>query len=115
MLNSVAETTEKYPTSFGIWADVMQMLVKGAYELVLTGANNGILLKEILYTFIPHKVLQVSAYANDNFPLLRGKDFTGGPLIYICKNYACQAPVNNIKSFANLLEKTTEYSDQIVQ
>ena len=115
MLNSVAGTTEKYPTSFGIWADVMQMLVKGVYELVLTGTNNGILLKEILHTFIPHKVLQVSAYENNNFPLLRGKDFTGGPLIYLCKNYACQAPVNNIKSFTNLLEKSTEYSDQIVQ
>lgn len=104
MLKALCKTTVNYPTSFGVWADVLQKYIVGVSEMVITGGNSDKLLKEILHIFIPHKILQVSAYANDKFPLLKGKIFTEEPFVFLCKNYACQAPVTDLKSLTLLLE-----------
>lgn len=104
MLKGLLETTVSYPTSFGVWADILQKVVLGINEIVITGENSHKLLKELLHIFMPHKILQVSAYANEKFPLLKGKIFDEEPYIFLCKNYACQAPVTDINSLILLLE-----------
>lgn len=110
MLKALLQTTVSYPTSFGVWADILQKVVTGIDEIALTGENSDKLHKEILHIFIPHKILQVSAYENEKFPLLTGKVFTEKPYIFLCKNYACQAPVTDINSLILLLENYHDYS-----
>ncbi|MEO5999499.1 MAG: thioredoxin domain-containing protein [Chitinophagaceae bacterium] len=104
MLNSIAGITIKYPTSFAVWASLLMQSVEGINELVMTGLNHGEFLKQILHIFMPNKVLQVSAYANNNFPLLKGKVFTYEPLLYLCRNYTCLAPVTEVNSLMVHLE-----------
>ncbi|MEJ7769283.1 MAG: hypothetical protein WKF89_15800, partial [Chitinophagaceae bacterium] len=110
MLKGVMEATQRYPTSFGVWADMLQKVVTGVNELVVTGKNSHNLLKEILHIFIPHKILQVSAYSDEKYPLLRGKDFTGKPLVFLCKDYACQAPAADVDSLTMLLGNNHKFS-----
>lgn len=71
MLNNLAETTVRYPTSFGVWSGIIHKLVIGVNELVILGHYPGSLLKEILHIFMPHKILQVSATENDYFLFTR--------------------------------------------
>lgn len=85
MLKNVSETTVSYPTSFGVWSQIMHKMVNGVNELVILGPQPGNLHKEILHTFIPHKVLQVSATVNEDFPLLIGKPITEQPVIFVQK------------------------------
>lgn len=96
MLNGFTDATVRYPASFGVWADMVQKMVLGIQELVVMGENFGNLHKEILHIFIPHRILQVSEHENERFPFLIGKKSSNEPVVFLCKDYACQAPVTNI-------------------
>ena len=117
MLKAIQETTLKYPTSFGNWAIVTHLLVAGMQEVVLAGENLHGILKEILHIFMPNKVLQISVagFENKSFPLLQGKDAYSEPVIFLCKDYACHAPVNNTKSFIRLLNNLNADSYELTQ
>jgi len=45
--------------------------------------------------FIPNKVLQCTDNppGQNKYPLLAQKDISNKPLIYLCRNYTCQQPV----------------------
>ncbi len=105
MLKGMREATIKYPTSFGNWAMVEHLLVAGMNEIVLAGENLSAFWKDILHIFIPNKVLQISVpgFDNTSFPLLKGKDSMKEPVIFVCKDYTCHNPVNNVESFIRLV------------
>jgi len=93
MINAMAQVVTKYPTSFGVWAPAIIRQVVGMPEIVITGKNIGDVLKEVLGSFIPDKILQ-SSWREEELPLLQHKSYSGSPLIYLCKNYQCLSPVN---------------------
>lgn len=115
MLKNLAETTVRYPTSFGVWSGLIQKMVIGVAELVVLGPDPGKLLNEILHIFMPHKVLQVSASENNDFPLLNGKSVTGQPVIFLCENYACKFPVTDLNSLMRLLDDPNTFSKSSLQ
>jgi uncharacterized protein YyaL (SSP411 family) len=54
----------------------------------------------------------MAAPKENDFALLKGKTFNGRTLIYLCRNYACQQPVDSVEEFenrisSNFLEKNT--------
>ncbi len=54
--------------------------------------------------FHPNKVLAFrEPQAKDDVALLRGKAALGGVTTYICRNFACQAPVVGVKALAQLV------------
>jgi uncharacterized protein YyaL (SSP411 family) len=93
----------KYPGSFGIWAILMQSLSKGIPEIAIIGGNLDSFLKEILRTFNPFRIVQSTPTATKEFPLLSGKIASTTPMIYLCKDYACQTPVNEVAVFRKML------------
>jgi len=117
MLNAMQETTLKYPASFGNWAIAAYLVAAGMQEVVLAGQNLETILKEILHIFMPNKVLQISVagFDNSSFPLLKGKDALNGPVIFLCKDYACHTPVNNTESFIRLLNNLHADSYELTQ
>ncbi len=94
----------KYPGSFGIWAILMQALIKGIPEIAITGGGFDSVLKQLLRIFIPYRVVQSAPVESKSFPLLEGKLYLESPLIWLCKDYSCQAPVNEISA----LQKMTD-------
>lgn len=104
MCSGLREVVQKYPGSFGVWAVVDQALAYGFPEIAVTGGGPDGILKEILRIFIPFKVLQSSPSEAKGFPLLAGKSFSSVPMIYVCKDYACQTPVNELPAFQRLLD-----------
>ena len=107
MVQSIANAIMHYPTSFGIWAAVLQGLVYGMNELVITGANTGQALLELLQYFIPNRIVQSASVSQTDsvFSLLQGKEIKEGTAIYVCKSNTCLAPVSTVPAALELIGK----------
>lgn len=92
----------RYPTSFGVWASLVQMETNGIKEIVATGTGAKNYLKPILQIFLPNKIMQTATSFEKGFSLLEGKEFAKETMFYICENYSCKEPVDN---FINFLPK----------
>jgi len=86
----------------------LQRLIFGIHEIAILGEDEK-LHKELMHIFIPNRVLQVSATENQDFPLLRGKERGPKTLIFLCKDFVCQQPVDDIPSLIRALEKENKY------
>ena len=101
----------KYPTSFGVWLSALFQISFGTNEIAILGPDYLTFLKRVLALYLPHSILMAAPKEND-FALLKGKTFNGRTLIYLCRNYACQQPVDSVEEFenrisSNFLEKNT--------
>jgi uncharacterized protein len=103
VVSHLQKAITKYPTSFGNWACLAQQVVYGVPEIAVVGRNAMITLPELLREYIPVRVLQ-SSNGDSEFPLLRGKATEKPVLIYVCKNYACQKPVEIVKEIKTMLK-----------
>lgn len=98
MLASLADILNRYPGSFGLWANLFLRQAVGAIEIAVTGNGSIALGREILAQYLPGKVFQMAQQPAD-LPLLKDKIYGNDPLIYVCKNYACAAPVKDLQQF----------------
>lgn len=106
MLQSLGNTVTRYPTSFGIWCGLLQKYVYGIHEIAIIGNQAKDYADRLLSEFIPNKILQFSEKENAVFPLLSDKNIPEGKtFIYLCKDYACQKPVETVEEFLMLLNK----------
>jgi uncharacterized protein YyaL (SSP411 family) len=105
MINSVGEIISRYPASFGIWACLLMEIISGTYEIAILGNNHEKLQFDLLNHYLPHRILMVSALGNEAFPLLAGKISRENPVIYLCKDFVCQQPVDSIKRFMSLINR----------
>lgn len=92
----------RYPTSFGVWASLVQIQTNGIKEIVVTGSDARNYVKPLLEVFLPNKIMQTAIFFENGFPLLEGKEFAQETMFYVCENYTCKEPVNN---FINFLSK----------
>jgi uncharacterized protein len=104
MTGALGAVITKYPTSFGVWASLLQALTKGMVEIVATGQKIVQWRKQILFIFIPYKIFQSTEKPDHRFPLLEGKSVEAQPLVFLCKNYACHTPESNLSTFIRLIE-----------
>jgi uncharacterized protein YyaL (SSP411 family) len=105
MAASVKEAATKYPGSFGIWAGYLLSTAYGIPEIAITGEESTVLSNEFLRNFIGYNVFQSATLSNNDFPLLAEKPFSQKGQIFLCKDYACQAPVQTVAGLLNLLDK----------
>ena len=107
MLSVLTTAFINHPTSFAVWASCYLLQTVGINEIVVTGNFVNTILKEIIGKFIPNKILQstVEKVELDSMPLLKNKLSKGGPHIYLCKNYSCQAPVNDMTTLLHSIKK----------
>ncbi|HEY4109904.1 thioredoxin domain-containing protein [Puia sp.] len=104
-----------YPGSFGVWATIVQALTYTIPEVVITGQRPENARKEFLAHLIPYRVFQSSQAENTQFPLLRDKPAGQDPLIFVCQDYACQLPVNEVTTAIRLVENVHKIKVQNVQ
>jgi uncharacterized protein YyaL (SSP411 family) len=105
MAASVKEAAVKYPGSFGVWAGFILATTYGIPEIAITGEESTVLSNEFLRNFIGYNVFQSATLRNNDFPLLAEKPFSQKGQIFLCKDYACQAPVQTVAELVNLLVK----------
>jgi uncharacterized protein YyaL (SSP411 family) len=103
MLVAMGGIALKYPTSFGVWLQLVLQIIYGTEEIAVVGENWEAHLKNVLYLYLPHKIVMAAAEGSEAFPLLRGKEGGGQTLYYLCKNYACQRPVASLNELKDLI------------
>lgn len=109
-LYSIVEMIIKYPTSFGNWACFFIDICVGFNEIAITGKRYEKLRDEFLIKFIPNRVLVCDeAYAGEDNFILRGKEFSLEPFIYLCRNYTCYPPFKSVDDTVNSIEKSFEF------
>ena len=103
MIRRVRPLIEKHPNSFAVWANSILKQQTGILEIVVTGQKCEALSQEILMIFMPNKVFQKSNVEKE-YPLLKNKKYEKDGLIYVCRNFSCLKPVNNIIDFKKLVK-----------
>ncbi|HZE83063.1 MAG TPA: thioredoxin domain-containing protein, partial [Puia sp.] len=109
MATQVHRFVTGYPGSFGIWATLYQAITYVIPEVVITGRGLDTVRKEFLRQLIPYRVFQSATEKNTQFPLLCDRPPGDSPLIFLCKDYTCQLPVNDVVTFFRLLENVQKF------
>lgn len=104
MLLSLEQAVIRYPGSFGVWAGFLQALIYGIPEIALIGPNFRDLHLDFLRIFTPLRVFQTASKPDNRYPLLANKPETSAPQFYLCKQYSCQKPVNEVDSLVELMK-----------
>ena len=102
MFLALKQFTEKYPSTFAIWASIMLKHFRGLKEIVVTGQGLHQLRTEILKYYIPDMVFQ-SSIVEKKYPLLKSKEYKNHGLIYVCENFSCAEPIDSIKEFDKII------------
>jgi uncharacterized protein YyaL (SSP411 family) len=103
MIGSLGNAIVRYPTSFGLWACLMQELADGTNEIALISNEPDDVLLQVLKRYIPHRIIMASDAPSNAFPLLSGKEKKGENTLYLCRNYSCKKPVNSIEALMDLI------------
>lgn len=98
MLEANREAAVKYPNSFGVWCNLLLEKTMGTHELLILGKQSASFSAELLRNYIPNRVLIQSSQTLPGLPLMEGRRMPGDgeTTIYVCRNYACGLPVNNV-------------------
>jgi uncharacterized protein YyaL (SSP411 family) len=108
MAEAIRRLVTGYPGSFGIWATLYQALTYTILEIAITARRPENARKEFLSQLIPYRVFQSSSQEDTHFPLLRDRPVREVPQFFLCENYACQLPVNELSALVRLLENVNK-------
>lgn len=112
MASSMAGVATKYPTSFGVWLDLLSELKQGTSEIAVVGKASELLSAEIQRLYIPYKLLLYSSGSHQEIPLLSEKSTGVETLIFLCRNYECKTPVRTAAELQNLIYQNKSHTMQ---
>ena len=100
VLQASASLLERAPTGAGQMLLALDMYLGPTYEAVLVGIGDGddarAVVRELWRKFWPNRVLACRPAGPTSptlDPLFAGRTALGGPTLYLCENFACQAPL----------------------
>jgi uncharacterized protein YyaL (SSP411 family)/aryl-alcohol dehydrogenase-like predicted oxidoreductase len=104
-----------YPHAFAKSLAVVEFLLEGPAELALIGTSGEAgfeaLRQEIGRHYLPNRIIAHHDPAEGDpppFPLLKGKSLVNGhAALYVCRNFACQAPITDPAQAAAALSAPT--------
>jgi uncharacterized protein YyaL (SSP411 family) len=97
MLETVKDAAVKYPTSYGIWSNLLLEYTQGTHEILVLGPQARQMGNELLSMFVPNKVFMAAPAASLGYPLMDGRLTAPDTLVYICRNYACSLPLASLE------------------
>jgi uncharacterized protein YyaL (SSP411 family) len=108
MLESVQGVLTRYPTGFAQWLVAQSFYVSKPKEIAIIGdvndADTQAMLDVVNEIYRPFVVVAVGA-KDSPVPLLNGRDQIGGKAtVYVCENFACKLPVNEVGKLRELLK-----------
>ena len=101
-IQSLSNAITKYPTSFGVWASVLQLMVKGVMEIVIVGKDADKSLLPVVGLYLPNKVIQTTQSDQPIFPLIKGKFKPEKTGYFLCKSYVCTEPIFELEKFLQI-------------
>jgi len=110
-LKKVSALLNKNPLDVPSWFKLYYQMEEEQIEILISGQNRDDLFEEakkyILSSYLPN-LLFVSSNGTDNkidLPIMKGRKNDGNTKIYICKNYICDLPLENMTDLIEKLDK----------
>jgi uncharacterized protein YyaL (SSP411 family) len=113
-LRGYAKSVERLPRAFGSTLNALDFITEASLELVLVGEPSADgyddLAAEIAKRYAPNRIeARVSPTQASELPLTEGKALVDGKAaLYVCRNFACAAPVTTPAAAAALLSAAGE-------
>jgi uncharacterized protein YyaL (SSP411 family) len=101
-MRSVGALANRYPSAFSSLLLAVDHLAAGPREVVIAGEAGSHMTHEFLRavrrSYTPQRVVSLAdSRADVKFmPLLEGKRASGPERVFVCRNYACHAPVHDV-------------------
>jgi uncharacterized protein YyaL (SSP411 family) len=97
MILKQADTMRRSSAYMCGWSMALQELIHGYDEVAITGNHPEKIRKEFAREFFPFTLFAGTDSSSD-LPLLKGKSPQAEtPVIFVCRNYACQEPVTTVE------------------
>ena len=94
---------KRFPRAFPRSLAVLDFLQRGPVELAVVGPDSEPLLAEIASIYLPNRTVAITQEPTDDHPLLAGKTPRGVAAVYVCRGYACQAPITDPSALREVL------------
>jgi len=102
MIATMQKMILQYPNSHSYWAQTFAQMINGFTELVAVGMNVPKDLHRILSKFLPHHLILFTTAEDQAIALTKGKQSIDNQY-YICKNYSCSPPFNELNEYLALI------------
>jgi hypothetical protein len=100
----VARALPSAPSFFGHALTALDLHFAPPREIAVIGPPESEVARAALEPFDPNAV--VAFGPSEDVPLLEGKDYVDGrPAVYVCENFACQAPVTEAAALLSLEQR----------
>lgn len=101
-LSKMQQMVIRYPTTFSQWALSIQQQYFGQYTLVNAGDAKNKDWLQFKRNYFPNIIfVEMNEFQGNNLPILEGKQQSKEELYYLCREFSCLAPVNNLKEIEN--------------
>ena len=101
ILRLVASQVRRYPNGFGRNLQALEFYFGKIKEIVIIGEKNNNLLKKVWENYLPNKVVVLTNDPKNEaeiIPLLENRNkIDNKPTAYVCENFVCQKPTNDIE------------------
>ena len=118
-LRGYARSVERLPRAFGSSLNALDFLCEASLELVLVGDADtpgyAALSAAIASRYLPNRIeLRLAAGAESGSPLGQGKRLIDGrATLYVCRSFACEAPVTSVAEAEALLRAPAERRESV--
>jgi uncharacterized protein len=118
-LRGYAKAVERLPRAFGSSLNALDFISEASLELVLVGepgvAGYDDLAAEIAKRYSPNRIeARLGPQQRSSLPLTQGKTaLKGQATLYVCRNYACAAPVTTALDSEPLLSAAGERQESV--
>ena len=99
VLRLVAPQISRYAQAFGRVLSTNEFYLNPTLEIVIVGDKGNDLEREVWREYLPNKVVVLADNETDeNLPILENRKMIDGkPTAYVCENFVCQKPVNDLE------------------
>ena len=104
MLNNVRQNALQGGIYYANWDILMGWFASAPYEVSVVGKDSDLLRKELNTHYLPNIILS-GTKSESNLPVLEGKWSADETLIYVCRNYVCQAPVSDLSAALQMIKQ----------
>ncbi|HEX2152637.1 MAG TPA: thioredoxin domain-containing protein [Acidimicrobiia bacterium] len=109
-VRSAGSAIERAPSGVGHLLGVLLTILDGPRELGVVGPEATELAEVAWEAFRPGLVVAKSSSETDRPPLLEGRGRSGETLAYLCRRFACEAPVTTADELRTLLDQSSAIS-----
>jgi uncharacterized protein len=102
MLQCVLPEVVPYPSGHSNWALLLMEILTPSMEVVVIGINARLVMREFAEQYLPNVSFFYSESQNES-AVFKGRYQQGKTLIYVCRNNACQAPIETVAEALRLI------------